>query len=98
MAAELIGRRKLVRGPVVAGLALHAGTMREELLNRDLSIVVTGGLRLEPRQVLLDRIVESQLALLPQLHDGDSGEQLAVRRHAELRGRRHRSLRLEVGE
>ena len=60
--------------------------------------VVSGGFGPEPREVLHDRIVEAQLALLTQLHDRDSGEQLAVRGHAELRRRRHLQLRVGIGE
>ena len=45
-----------------------------------------------------DRIVEPQLPLFAQLHDGDGGEQLAVRRHAELRRRRHRRLLRDIRE
>ena len=58
----------------------------------------SAGLDLEPRQVLRHRIVESQLALLAQLHDRRRGEELAVRRHPELGLRRHRQLRGGVGE
>jgi hypothetical protein len=44
-----------------------------------------------------DGIVEAKLALLAQLHDGGRSKELAVRRHAEARLRRHRRLRGRVG-
>ena len=95
---ELVGRRELVRHPMVAGLALEPGAVRQQLLDGDRPVVVARGLGLEPGQVFLDRIIEAQLALLAQLHDGDRREQLAVRCHAKLRRRRHRDLRLDVRE
>ena len=70
----------------------QAGAVRQQFFNGDWRIIGVGGLDLEPRQVLRYRVIQSQLALLPQLHDGRRGEELAVRCHAELRLRRHRHL------
>ena len=64
-----------IRRPVVSGLALQTRAVREQLLDGDRAVVVARRLRLEPGQVLRDRIVEAQLALLAQLHDGDGREQ-----------------------
>lgn len=59
-------------------LALQAGTVRQQLLDGDRAIVETGGLELEPRQMLLHRIIESDLACLAQLHDRDGREEFRV--------------------
>jgi len=43
-------------------------------------------------------IVEPDLALIAQLHDGGGGEQLAVRGHAELGGPRHADAAGDTGK
>src|SRR5207253_6657199 len=65
-AAELLARRELERGPMVARLALQPGAVRQQLLDRDRAVIVAGGFSLEPRDVLRDRIVEPQLPLFAQ--------------------------------
>ena len=96
--AELLGGRELEGRPVRARFARQARAMREQLFDGDRRILGFGQRDREPRQVLRDRIVEAQQSPLAQLHDGGGGEQLAVRRHAELGLRRHRHLAGGVGK
>jgi len=71
--------------------------MRQQLLDRNRRIIRLGRLNLEPGQIPHHRIVQPQLIGIAQLHDGRRSEQLAVRRHPKLSGRRHRSMAFYVG-
>ena len=95
---QLFARREGERRPVVSRLARQSRAVCQQLLDGDRRIVRPWRRYREPRQVLRHRIVEMELALLAQLHDGGCREQLAVRGHAEFRLRRHRHLAGDVGE
>ena len=80
-----------------AGFPRQPGAMREQFLDGDAGVVGAGGLGAEPGQIGRDGVIEVDLSGVAELHDGSGGEKLGVRRHAEKRGRRHGSMRIEVG-
>ncbi len=95
---QLFACRKGERCPVVSRLARQTGAVGQQLLDGDGRIVLPWGRHREPGQVLRHRIVQMELALLAQLHDGGCREQLAVRGHAEFRLRRHRHIAGDIGQ
>src|SRR4051794_40611632 len=86
VSADLVRCREIVSGPMRTGFARKTGTVRDQLLNRDLRIAGFGGLDLEPWQVLRDGIVQAELSCIAELHDCGRREQFAVRGHPEFGG------------
>ena len=74
---HLVDRRRLARHPHVARLALQAGEVREHPAQRWRA-------DRDPRQVLLQAVVEVELAGVAQLHHRDGGEGLRDRADAVL--------------
>jgi hypothetical protein len=70
--------------------------MGQQVLDRYGRIVGGRMPKRNPWQVLGDRVVEPDLALLAELHDGGRREELAVGRHAEPSVELHGTARLDV--
>ena len=57
--------------------------VRPALCDSSCAMVCLGDVRMQAADILADRIVEPQLALLAQLHDAGGGESLRMRGDAE---------------
>jgi hypothetical protein len=93
---ELGFRREVEIAPMGARFAGQARAVGQQVLDGDGRIVRRRGPKLEPRQILGDRIVEPDSTLLAELHDRGRGEELAVGRHAKPRVELHGATGVDV--
>ena len=77
----------------IGAVARQPGAVREHLRDRRL-----GDARMQAADILADRIVEPELALLAQLHDAGRGKALRVRGDAEAVARGQLLAGVEIGE
>lgn len=77
----------------IGAIACQPGTVRQHLRNRRLSDA-----RMQAADILADRVVEPDLALLAQLHDAGRSKTLGVRSDSEAVARGQLLAGVEIGE